>query len=638
NANEYFLNANSQPRPSVKQNIFGVSLGGPVVKEKLGYFFVNYQGTRQRSALSPGTQINNPGFPVIPTDRSEPSLISAFFPDGLPTGVTALDPVTLALLNFKSNQFSDPNGFLIPSISGTAGGTGTLIVGKPGKYTDDQFTANWDREFRAGQDKISARFFFSDSESVLPFGAGGLQASLGGTLASSISATDLNFPYDIPVHARFFSINETHLFSPTLVNDFRFGLVHINDSLVNVPPVTAADLSINRPTNSVTTSIYKFTLGSSGFQIGPTPPADQFQNQNTFNFVDTVSWVRGAHVFRFGGDYTRINLDKLFPQVFNGQLFFVNGGGLTDFQKFLEGAPDFSFGGGGVFNHEYRDNNFGFYAQDDWKIRRNLTLNLGLRAEILGAFYDNLCHIGNLDVDLANNGQYPFINGGCANKLNLAGLTGSGNNTTLKNNYSKGLAPRVGFAYDLFGRHTTTIRGGYGIYFVREDVGTVDQLSFQAPYLPVAFGAGSPGSLANFFETGVNALPQAGTLDPNFVPCLGSFIGFIDPATGLPTADSSKAANYGCANGSAGVLPSQFIFGLAVPRKFVVPNTQQWNMTVQHALGKNWVLELGYVGTHAVHLRETRTSIQARLASPTDPVILSGATCDGVVSPSNTCT
>src|SRR5204863_7270280 len=67
NANEYFLNANSQSRPSVKQNIFGLSLGGPVVKEKLGYFFVNYQGTRQRSALSPGTQINNPGFPVIPT-------------------------------------------------------------------------------------------------------------------------------------------------------------------------------------------------------------------------------------------------------------------------------------------------------------------------------------------------------------------------------------------------------------------------------------------------------------------------------------------------------------------------------------------------------------------------------------------
>src|SRR5689334_19898172 len=327
NANDYFLNAAGQPRPSVKQNIFGGSLGGPVVKEKFGFFFVSYQGTRQRSALSPGTEINNPGFPVLPADRSEASLISTFFPGSLPSGVTGLDPVAVALLNFQSNQFSDPSGFLIPTANGTVGQSGSLIVSKPRKYTDDQFTANWDGEFRSGQDKIATRFFFSNAESLLPFGAGGLQASLGGTLASSISATDLDFPYDIPVRARFFSINETHLFSPTLVNDFRFGFVHINDSLVNVPPVTAADLGINRPTNSVTNSIYKFTLGTSGFQIGPTPPADQFQNQNTFNFTDTVSWVKGAHVFRFGGEYTRVNLDKLFPQVFNGQFFLVNDSG-----------------------------------------------------------------------------------------------------------------------------------------------------------------------------------------------------------------------------------------------------------------------------------------------------------------------
>jgi len=646
NANDYFLNAASEPRPSVKQNIFGGSLGGPVVKEKFGFFFLNYQGTRQRSALSPGTEINNPGFPVLPDNRSEASLIATFFPGGLPAGATGLDPVAVALLNFKSAQFNDPGGFLIPTANGLVGQPGSLIISKPGKYTDDQFTANWDREFRSGQDKVATRFFFSNAESLLPFGAGGLQASLGGTLASSISATDLDFPYNIPVRARFFSFNETHLFSPTLVNDFRFGLVHINNSLINVPPVTAADLGIHRPTNSVTSSIYKFTLGSSGFQIGPTPPADQFQDQNTFNFSDTVSWVEGAHVFRFGGEATRVNLDKLFPQVFNGQLFFVNGTlfgssdttEFTDWQKFLLGAPDFSFGGGGVYNHEYRANDFSFFVQDDWKARKNLTLNLGLRVEAFGAFHDNLCHIGNLDQDLANSGQYPFINGSCANKLGVDGLSGKDSDTTYKNDYATGIAPRVGLAYDLGGKHSTTIRAGYGIYFVREDVGTVDQLSFQAPYLPVAFAGGSAGSLSNFFLTGVNALPQAGTLDPNFVPCLGSFIGFIDPATGLPTSDSSKAANYGCAGGSPGVLPSQFIFGLTVPRHFQVPSTQQWNLTVERALGKNWTLEVGYIGTHAVHLRETRTSIQASLASPAHPLVLDGANCDGsVIDPGATC-
>src|SRR5450432_235363 len=355
NANEFFNNASSQPRPQVKQNIFGASLGGPVGTEKFGFFFVNYQGTRQRSALSPGTQINNPALPILPADRSSGNLAAVFStpataptvanPGGCPAVPIAIDPVILSLLNFQSNQFGDPNGFLFPGVGNPANAgvvvdpdtcsvslnSAPFIISRPGKYTDDQFTTNWDREFRGGTDKVAARFFFSNAESLLPFGAGGLQASLGGTLASSIGATDLNFPYDLPVTGRFFSVAETHLFSPTLVNDFRFGYVRINYSLLNIAPVTAADLGIDRPTNNITNSIYKFTqFGSSGFQIGPTPPADQFQTQNNYNFLDTVSWVKGAHIFRFGGEYTRVNLDKLFPQTFNGQLFFFNSPGAPE--------------------------------------------------------------------------------------------------------------------------------------------------------------------------------------------------------------------------------------------------------------------------------------------------------------------
>jgi hypothetical protein len=645
NANEFFLNRAGQKRPSVKQNIFGASLGGPL--GPLGFFFVNYQGTRQRSGLSPGTSISSV-IPALPTDRSDASLEDAF-------GVPSIDPVISKLLNAKSNQFGgDANGFLIPSLPGDPGiseGSPYLlaqfVISKPGKYTDDQFTTNWDKEFNGGNDKLAARFFFSNAESLLPFGAGGLQASLGGTLASSISASDLNFPYDLPVNARFFSLAETHLFSPTLVNDLRFGFVRINNSLINIPPagVTATDLGIDRPTNNITQSIYKFTLASSGIQIGPTPPADQFQTQNNFNFVETLSWVEGKHTFRFGGEYTRVNLDKLFPQTFNGQLFFVNGPlntdpegvSYTDFQKVLQGAPDFSFGGGGVYNHEYRNNNFAFFAQDDWKIRQDLTLNLGLRTEILGAFHDNLCHIGNFDLALANSGQYPLIYGSCANKLGVDGLTGAGSDTTLRNDYSTGLGPRIGFAWDVFGHHNTTIRGGYGIYFVREDVGTVDQLSFQAPILPIAFGPGAPGCLSTFFSLSqtdpcpspnINGLPQAGVLDGNFLPCLGVITGFSGGTDGFPDIN--------CANGSPGVVPSYFLFALAVPRHFVVPNTQQWNLTLQRELGRQWVVELGYIGTHAVHLRETRTNVQARLATVDNPFIVT--TEDGTQVPITTST
>jgi hypothetical protein len=640
NANEFFLNREGQPRPVVKQNIFGGSLGGPVATEKLGFFFINYQGTRQRSGLSPGTFIST-NIPYIPAaDRSSIAKLEA------DCGVPSIDPVSFALLNAKNNQFGGAaGGYLFPAPTNAPAGAAIcdpanpvfFAISKPGQYRDDQFTSNWDREFRGGQDKLSARFFFSDSESQLPFGGGDLQESLGSTLASSISSTALNFPFDTPVHARFLNITETHLFSPTFVNEFRFGFVHINDQLNNIDPITATDVGIQRPTNSVTSSVYKFVMGSSGFEFGPAPFANQSQDQNNFDFVDTVSWVKGKHVFRFGGEYTRVNLDKLFPQVFNGELFFITEAAgpistpTTDFQNFLIGAPQASFGAGGVFNHQYRTNNYGVFVQDDWKFRPNLTLNLGFRTEIFGAFHDNLCHIGNIDPALANTGQFPFLYPSCVNGLKLAGLSGSANNTSLNNDYSTGLGPRIGLAYDLFGHHTTTIRAGYGIYYVREDVGNVDQLSFQTPFLPVAFGGGAPGCLGTFFSVtpsagcpnpNPNGLPQAGTLDPTFVPCLSVFQGF-------PGNDTTQAPNYGPASGNncPGPLLSSNIFGLQVPRHFVVPNTQQWNFTVQRALGKQWVLEVGYIGTHAVHLRETRDSLDARNATAANPVIISSSAC-----------
>ena len=635
NANDFFLNGQGLARPVINQNIFGGSLGGPVVKEKFGYFFMNYQGTRQRSGDSPGTLISTT-IPSLPEVRTQASISQAFFGNT----TTPIDPVVLSLLNFQSNQFGGTtNGLLIPSSDPT---TGAFAISRAGKYTDNQFTTNWDREFRSGQDKLSARFFFSDSESFLPFGGGDLQESLGSTLASSVSSSSLNFPFDTPVNARFLNITETHLFSPTLVNEFRFGFVHINDDLTNVPPVTTSDLGIDRPTNSVTDSIYKFIFESSGFEIGPAPFGNQTQDQNNYNLVDTVSWVKGAHVFRFGGDFTRVNLNKNFPQVFNGELFFTNtpvgsgnplpGVSTTDFQNFLLGAPQFSFGGGGLSNHEYRSNNYAVFAQDDWKIRPNLTLNLGVRTEIFGAFHDDLCHIGNLDPSLANAGEFPFIYPSCVNSLHLAGLSGSANGTTFNNNYSTNVGPRIGLAYDLFGHHNTTIRAGYGIYYVREDVGTADQLSFETPFLPVAFGGGAPGCLGTYFSAtplpgcpnpNPNALPQAGTLDPAFVPCLNVFQGF-------PGGDTTQAANYGQAGGTGcpGPLNTLGIFGLAVPRHFVVPSTQQWNLTVQRDLGKQWVLEVGYVGTHSIHLRETRDALQSQDATPTNPVDIASPFCN----------
>jgi Carboxypeptidase regulatory-like domain len=626
-ANDYFLNGAGESRPVIQQNIFGGDLGGPIGSGgKLGFFFVNYSGTRQRSGDSPGTIISTL-IPYIPAADRVPSgygqLQSAF-------NLTSVDPVAASLIAFQSNQFgAAANGYLYPLPNVPAGTpTGTSVpftTSIPGSYTDNQFTATWDREFRNSQDKLSIDFFFQNFESDVPFGAGGLTASLGG----SISSGDLNFPYQLPVNDRVFSLTETHVFSPTLVNDFRVGFIRINNSDINVPPVTASQVGIDRPTNNLTDSIYKFTFVSSGFQFGPTPQANQHQAQNNFNFIETLGWVRGKHNWRFGGEFTPVSLNKQFPQVFNGQLYFGDSTTTTapgcsaipcpvsDVGNFLQGSPEFSFGGGGVYNHNYRQKNSAVFVQDDWKATQNLTLNLGLRTEFFGAWTDNACHIGNMESDLTKSGQYPFIYPKCVDKLGVPGLSGTAAGSTFNNSVSTGIGPRVGFAYDLFGHHNTTIRGGYGIFYVREDVGAVDQLSFQSPFIPIVFFGQTPGFTMSDFFTGTpatnsNAVPAAGQLSGAWLPCLAHLISFT------PNSPSGQDGSYAC-TGGPGVNSTQNLFVLEVPRHFVVPNTQQWNLTVQRDLGRKWVLELGYVGTKGTHLRETRDAIQSVNATPANP-------------------
>jgi len=611
-SNEYFLKQTGSPRPVIQQNIFGGSLGGPVSPGgKLGFFFLNYQGTRQRSGDSPGTLISTfiPYVPAADRGAAGAANLAKDF------GVAAADPVAVSLLNFKSDQFGAPaNGYLFPLPNVPAGtAPGSLVqftVSKPGKFTDDQFTANWDHEFRQSRDAIAARFFYSDSEQDIPFGAGGLQASLG----AAASGTDLNFPYQLPIHDRLFIISETHVFNPRLVNDLRFGFVHINNTAVNINPVTATDAGIVRPTSNLTSSIYKFTFATSGFQFGPTPQANQAQTQNNYNIVDNLSWVEGKHTFTVGGQYIRVRLDKLFPQVFNGQLFFTNTGASTDFGNFIGGTPQFSFGGGGVYNHAYKQSNSAVFLQDDWKATSNLTINLGLRTEFLGAWTDGDCHIGNIESDLTKSGTYPFIYPSCVGKLGVTGLTGNAAGSTFKNNVSTGWGPRVGFAWDVMGHHNTTLRGGYGIYYVREDVGAVDQLSFQSPFIPIVFFGQTPGYTMSDFFTGTpavnpNAVPAAGQLSAAWLPCLAQFTGFVD-GSGVKTTNTNLTGTYNSCTGP-GVNSTQNLFVLEVPRHFVVPNTQQWNLTLQREFGKSWVLEVGYVGTRGIHLRETRDAIQS---------------------------
>jgi hypothetical protein len=646
NANDFFFNANGQPRPVVKQNIFGGNLGGPIGHAgKDGFFFLNYQGTRQRSGISPGTFILTE-LPVLPAVRTATSLAAAFSSPAVgqcPAVTIApgqIDPVVAKLLSFQSSQFGDSGGFLIPTVAGTPGvtvdpntckatvNTGKFALSRPGQFTDDQFTANWERTFGGGRDVFRERFFFSNFHSLLPFGAG----NLGSQFGSAISPTDLDFPVFLPVHNRFLTLSESHTFSASLINDFRFGWVRIANDTDNQQIVGLTDLGISRPNSNFSTNIYRFELANQ--QIGPTPAANQSAIQNNVSFVDTLGWNVKRHVLRFGGQFDRVFLDKSFPQLVNGLAVFVpfpgspaTAGrpattGVSDFQNLLMGLPVVTGSGSGVFNHEYRINNFAAFFQDDYKVSNRLTLNLGVRWELDGALSDNLNQIGNLVPSQALKGQNPWVFPKAVNKLNIPGLVGTGSPTLRDNGYASDWGPRIGFAFDPFGHGTTSIRGGYGIYYEREDNGAEDNLGFTSPFLAGSFGPAPPGSLGNL--PAFSILPPAGVISPNFVPQLGTFQGFVINGTNTPTADSTQTPGF---SGN-----SEFLIALEAPLHFVSPSAQQWNLTMERELLSGWVLNAGYVGTKGTHLREVSTPIQPFLASPQNPVIIPGVNCDGTTT------
>src|SRR5208282_123740 len=419
-ADDFFLG-----KVDIKQNIFGGDFGGPIGrKAEFGFFYVNYQGTRQTSGDSPGTFINT-SIPVLPTHRDQTTLINTFF-CGVACGgntATSLDPVALALLQFPGTQFGPGvgGGWLFPSVAGTPGFTqtpngpslnyGPLVLSTPGKFTDNQFTESWNREFRSGKDRLSERFFWSDSDTYQPFGADSYGIQTGGQPGPN----NLNLPLDIPLHSRFGSITETHVFSNTLINEFRFGVNIISDRLNNQPPVTNAQVGINLPTATGVNgqagdpNIYRFQFGT--FAFGAYPTQLQSALSDNYTWVDTVSWTHGPHQLRFGGEIDRVAMRRSLPIADNGLLFFISGatGPYTDFQSFLVGSPLLGEGGGGLGNHDYRIPGYSWFVQDDYRASKTLTLNLGFRNELLGAPYDLLCHTGNTDPNLAITTGQPYI-------------------------------------------------------------------------------------------------------------------------------------------------------------------------------------------------------------------------------------
>jgi hypothetical protein len=623
NANEFFRNSNGVSKKArLLQNVFGGSASGPVPKLG-GFWFFNYQGVRARNGLDPLGSALTPtiqNFPTNPDGTTTAALLATAFS----LTPAQIDPIAVNILNQKSTLYSGQ--FLVPR-SGQGGcktgaGIGTFTCSFSGvaPVRDTQYTIAYDRVMRKGNDKISGRWFWDNGAAIKPFG----------------TASSLAFPRTDTQLNRFFSLSETHVFSPTTVNELRLGYSRFIFANIPTDPIGVGDIGAVRGNSSQFPGIYQFSI-TGLFSVGTGVNDDRGTVSNTYNIVDTFSWTHGKHSFRIGGERVQYQLNRFNNFAVRGSLTTGStpaGGGnpaFSAFQNFLQGRVTAIQSAFGDPARNFVATDYAAFLQDDYRYSSRLTFNVGLRWEGMSFGHDKLYRAGIFDPALAAQGKNPFL---IPAKVNLAGFTGTPgvSDCALKSCFDgNNFAPRVGFAWDVNGNQKTVVRGGYGIYYQRLSNQNILQNSLAAPFtvqplsstttptsfqLQNPFASIPPPSIvasafipsATFFA-GLRRISGAGPLDIN------------DPGVGpiFVNAAGQQCLNYGGTATNCSINLASFT---SAPLEAYTPYTQQYNFTVQHALANGWAVELGYVGTHYIGGIGIWDPFIATLGSPAAPIVV----------------
>ena len=605
NANDFFSKLDGQPRADLKQNQFGASVGGPIFRNKT-FFFVAYQRTTQVNGLG---DEQNPVYPLLTSDRSAATLGAEFCPAGhldsagLPaTGYLTqaggtqiacdgsnINPVALAILNAKlaNGQFAVPTQQIaIPNTGADASdqvplGQSTYTI--PAHYTEDQLTVDIDHTLNA-KNTLAGKFFYSRAPTVQAFSPNA--ANVPGWGSNELNRNTM------------FVLADTHAFSSNLVNIARFGYMRFDGISTVQNPLTAQAIGEGTPTGATGAGLNAPGLYAAGLMIGDAGTPSQWQVTNSFIWQDTVALVKGRHNMRFGVEVKRHEVDENQPVETDGLLQ------IATFADFLlgqsaaqNGSPQGlsnvtnSTAGGGIFRRNERYTDFAGFAQDDIKLTPRLTVNAGLRYEIFGAPTETNGRLANFDADIATTGPIPVAGtySGFTLPANFSGPVPAGVLKTSSAGFWKtpygDVSPRFGFVLQMTEKPLLVLRGGFGVYFDEHSGNLAEQTLTQPPFATLNIVSGAPNGPA--------------TLQSPFVPLVlpNSSYPIFQPRT--PTS-------------------TPFIEGTN-------PNirdgrTQEYNLNVQYAPGRDYLLEIGYVGTNSAHRPGQVEFDQATLASPQNPV------------------
>ena len=470
-ATNFFTNAVGARKGKYRQNQFGFAVGGPVLRNRT-FFFGDYQGTR-RSTQS-GSSISNvppeayrkgdfsryaqPIFDAASRHIGSKGLVvsTPYAGNRIPT--SQLNPTSVAIANLiPLPNYGDPNAenrnFFLPV---------------PNIDEEDRGDIRIDHVF-SPKNNLFGRFSMSNSPdvNVSRFGEG---AWIGG------GGTSLN-------NSRQFALSDVHVFSPTFVNEFRFGYVRSNASNIGSGPAGAAFALENKM------ALFPFPeLGFPSIEFpyaGTRQGAVQFSGiggssssysiENRFQWSDNLNITRGGHTLKVGADIRRLRYETLrggYGGLNFGAMFTSSSdtpGSGAPFADFLLGFPHSFAEGGQMLDWGRERQIFAFsYFQDDWKVNRKLTLNLGIRYDLFTQPVDARDRGSIFDVDRGFF-QVPGQDG-----YSRAIVDGDHNN----------FAPRVGFAYQA--TRSFVIRGGYGMFYgFRERNPETTNFSQNPPNLPM---------------------------------------------------------------------------------------------------------------------------------------------------------
>jgi hypothetical protein len=542
-ANDFFTNRNKQPKPKDNQNQFGASLGAPILHDKLFAFF-NYEGTRIKKGVGRTSTV------PLPNERIGDFSAAAAAAAGVPAYAPVIDPQTG--LPFPNNQIPadriDPFAakimalFPLPTLPGKA----LNNYFRNGLLTDDADSYNGRLDWIATpSDSVFARYSYSNRNRFIPGFLGGI---IDGTSTSAWGRQVLK--------GQTLSLGWTHVFGPTLVNEFRFGFLRdfshaeqdpfglnqVDEFVPGVPENPAVAGGISQITF---TNISNIFAGSPDFL-----PKQQVPLQ--FQWVDTLSKTVRNHSLKFGLDL-RAPMRNIYQDEpgTRGSLRFDPRFTKSTYGDFLLGYVSSSQ----LTNVHFVDQRLWMlsgFVQDDWKLTRRLTLNLGLRYDFGTPALDGKNQMANFD---------PTANGGAGGLVFAS--DGSLEQRALVQLNKRNFAHRVGLAYSL--NPKTVVRAGYGIYYLLfERFGSEDQLALNAPFLINNVQTVSPTATAPLFFL-QDGFP-ANSLDPNQTGLLSRVrVRAVDPAT--PT-----------------------------------PYVQQWSVGIQRELPWHLLGGVDYVGTHASHL------------------------------------